>query len=852
MTEERDEDSEHNIYKKISYKYDEAGNLSQITRFINGREAHETFAYDSFNRLIQHTDALGYITTTTYDDRYQNHQGQNVLQITETDPFGLQIITTYDALGHVASAQKNSPKNGIQDVEEHFYDENGNIALHIKNHNHTVSWKYDPMNRVETLMEGSTRSTHYDYTKTGLVRSKRKPDGVLLTSQYDPLDQLKEIASSDRSIRYTFNYNRIGQQILEKDEINGTQTLRQYDPHGRLLGEKLGNGLALSSEYDPQGRKNRFIVPDGSDVIYQYDPIFLRKIIRNNRTHSFDVYDLSGRHLKQTLAGSLGEIAFSYDLVGRKTMQQSAFNTQEAIYDPVGNLSELRTNRESKHYDYDDLYRLNRENDHAYKYDQSGNRTDKNGEEFRYNDINEIVSHQTHDPNGNPKTDEDKSYTYDALDRLIAVSSPEGTIKYRYDYQGRLLSKAINDNATFYLYDGMKEIGAADATGSLFEHRILNPTCHSERGAAVLLEINQQSYVPIHDLFGNLTELYDMQGHQIESYKYSSYGEGLQEGINPWQYASKRLHHDTGLISFGLRFYSPKYGRWLTPDPAGFADGYNVYSFVANNPLTNFDHYGLMTTPIISLPPSMADIEGNTEIAAPILTPIVHGIGDAAISTGNFIADTGFFIASPWMLYQNNFEWQGVKREWSAMQGDFAHLHQSLDRSMQQFVPSAERGHYYNWSRSTTEAAIGGYYVARAAGPAVMRGISWLTQSARSASRVAAAEGEIGGATNRFGFEKYKTELRVEMEKPHVTNLELQKTVNDVYKPNARVGSGSTAAAIRQERKTGEPVFGRMHSKKGLDSINSLEKWLRNNPTASHGDRAAAENIIKDLKNALE
>jgi hypothetical protein len=143
--------------------------------------------------------------------------------------------------------------------------------------------------------------------------------------------------------------------------------------------------------------------------------------------------------------------------------------------------------------------------------------------------------------------------------------------------------------------------------------------------------------------------------------------------------------------------------------------------------------------------------------------------------------------------------------------------------------------------------------VAQAAGPALTRGISWLTQSARSASRVAATEGEvIGGATNRVGFEKYKTELRVEMEKPHVTNLELQKTVNDVYKPNARVGSGSTAAAIRQERKTGEPVFGRMHSKKGLDSINSLEKWLRNNPTASHGDRAAAENIIKDLKNALE
>ncbi len=30
-----------------------------------------------------------------------------------------------------------------------------------------------------------------------------------------------------------------------------------------------------------------------------------------------------------------------------------------------------------------------------------------------------------------------------------------------------------------------------------------------------------------------------------------------------------------------------------------------------------------------------------------------------------------------------------------------------------------------------------------------------------------------------------------------------------------------------------------------------LEKWLRKNPTANPGDRAAAENVIKDIMNAL-
>ncbi|WP_316355615.1 hypothetical protein [Candidatus Neptunichlamydia sp. REUL1] len=46
-------------------------------------------------------------------------------------------------------------------------------------------------------------------------------------------------------------------------------------------------------------------------------------------------------------------------------------------------------------------------------------------------------------------------------------------------------------------------------------------------------------------------------------------------------------------------------------------------------------------------------------------------------------------------------------------------------------------------------------------------------------------------------------------------------------------------------------VIGKFHSQKGRERITQIEKWLRNNPSASHGDRAAAENIIKDILNAL-
>ena len=77
------------------------------------------------------------------------------------------------------------------------------------------------------------------------------------------------------------------------------------------------------------------------------------------------------------------------------------------------------------------------------------------------------------------------------------------------------------------------------------------------------------------------------------------------------------------------------------------------------------------------------------------------------------------------------------------------------------------------------------------------------------------------------------------------------KFIHDVEEDN-KIGSGSTAAAIRLEKMTGNPLYGKMHFKKGNESIIRLEKWLKQNPAASVGDRAAADNIIKDLQNSLK
>ncbi len=49
------------------------------------------------------------------------------------------------------------------------------------------------------------------------------------------------------------------------------------------------------------------------------------------------------------------------------------------------------------------------------------------------------------------------------------------------------------------------------------------------------------------------------------------------------------------MVAFGLRYYDPALGRWITPDPAGFEDGPNLYAYVHNSPLQYYDQFGLFS-----------------------------------------------------------------------------------------------------------------------------------------------------------------------------------------------------------------------------------------------------------------
>jgi len=82
-------------------------------------------------------------------------------------------------------------------------------------------------------------------------------------------------------------------------------------------------------------------------------------------------------------------------------------------------------------------------------------------------------------------------------------------------------------------------------------------------------------------------------------------------------------------------------------------------------------------------------------------------------------------------------------------------------------------------------------------------------------------------------------------------NPTLRNIINSLYRATAKIGSGSTADAIRFERATGNLLSPAGHSIKGRESIRALEGLIRSgklNPAETN----MAKFLVNDLKDALK
>jgi RHS repeat-associated protein len=146
---------------------------------------------------------------------------------------------------------------------------------------------------------------------------------------------------------------------------------------------------------------------------------------------------------------------------------------------------------------------------------------------------------------------------------------------------------------------------------------------------------------------GSTIALTDAGTGALTSFAYHPYGSSSAPPPT-FGYTGQRFEAETGLYFYRARHYSPAWGRFLQPDPAGYSAGLNLYAYVNNDPLNATDPTGLDTQVGISGIATIAVFVGiggslSFGINIPDNPWNVRGYGLVGSAQGNIMAGGGIF-----------------------------------------------------------------------------------------------------------------------------------------------------------------------------------------------------------------
>ncbi len=184
----------------------------------------------------------------------------------------------------------------------------------------------------------------------------------------------------------------------------------------------------------------------------------------------------------------------------------------------------------------------------------------------------------------------------------------------------------------------------AGGVGGLFSQTVIRPTANI-------------SYFPLADANGNAVTYSDDAGNVQAHYVYDAFGgtvssDGDMDDDFRFRFSSKYVDDETGLYSYGYRFYDPAPGRWLSRDLIEEQGGILLYSINKNNTIGRIDIFGLQSksgsinskyfpSPIPQPPPILKG-----------LPPVGHNI--PATTAGNVQEGVAGLPCLAWEWFQNS------------------------------------------------------------------------------------------------------------------------------------------------------------------------------------------------------
>lgn len=625
---ERGEDDSGSIYWKKGFEYDSSNHLTQKISYQNDKPILESLTeFDGLGNPTLIKDACGRTTRILIDYAYTNDLGQKVLKKTQIDPAGSKTEMIYDAPGRLVLLTQKDTQGHTLLIREIYYDLNGNKSVEVTkapDKIFKIEWQYGPMNRLESIKTAAGTSeekvTLFTYTALGQLASRLDPGEINpILYEYNREATLQKVShqlGKDPDLSNRYSYDRNG-NITDAYALGGIKVHREYDAFDQVIKEDCKDDIgeySLQYSYDRMGRRTSVTLPDGASISYIYDAFFPRSVSYLTKTgevrytHTYEKYDLNGCLTEETLGGYCGDRHSMYGLDGSKTSIDMDLLRESILqFGQSGEILQIQTQIEEhvlpKEFSYDSLYQLITEPEHTYTHDYLRNRISKDQQKYLLDAANQLLSAGelafSYDCQGRLTQRGEWQHQFDPLGHLSIASKERTQITYTYDPFGRRLNRTqyeLKDknrkkiSTDRFCYIGSEEAGKLQ-DGSLVECKI-----SGSFGEPLAIIDRGELLVALCDLQGNLIALADPETRELVGYsQWSAFGELIaQEGkISPWGYQAKREDPATHLIYFGARDYDPLTGRWITPDPAGFIDGPNLYQYTWNNPLAFQDRWGL-------------------------------------------------------------------------------------------------------------------------------------------------------------------------------------------------------------------------------------------------------------------
>ena len=595
-----------------TYEYDANNNIISKTD-AEGNSMY--FQYDAMNRLIQVTDAMGLSEYFVYDN--------NDNLISYSDRNGNTTLFTFNALNRLLTKS-----DAINNVTTYAYDSNGNLSSVTDALGGITSYQYDANNQLTKITFANNKTQQFNYDAQGRIAIFTNESGNQMGFEYDALGRMTKKTYPNQTTD-SFTYNAIG-HILTANNTDA-QVSFTYDDNGRILSETL-NGETTNYAYDIKNRKIMKTYPCGRTITEEYDiRERLTEVKENNSSIMKHTY-FSNNYLSQRTYGNSISIHFVFDALNRLIQQydnSNVFNVQ-MTYDALGNLlseMDLLNPTKSETYNYDAINRLtnfklgeitssgeipNPLKNVQYEMDALGNRTtvNENGVVTNYtangmNAYTSIMGGQNivpqYDDNGNMTNDDTHTYQYNYNNQLISVDNGQ-TATYKYDAFNRRIQKTIVSTSSTinYYYSGNQVIEEHDVNNMVVTTYVFGLSVDD----VLQMKKGDNTYYYHKNRLGSVMALTDCNGDVVEYYMYDPYGHpsfyddnfnAIEQSIvgNTILFTGRDFDKETNLYYYRSRTMHPGLGRFMQYDPLLFVDGFNLYSYVNNNPLFFTDQFGL-------------------------------------------------------------------------------------------------------------------------------------------------------------------------------------------------------------------------------------------------------------------